>query len=128
MTISIEDCKPGFIIWGARPEAYHPIVFLGHINAGEFLGAMISTKQHWDLNIPFQDKHFVIKDGFGIKNEPSFLVQNYLIKKEEWGPFKMDGQLTEEGLAFVNMKLAGTAPKIWMQYLAETAHLHRKRK
>ncbi|MFZ1809314.1 MAG: hypothetical protein WAU36_18920 [Cyclobacteriaceae bacterium] len=96
---------------GAKDKAYHPIIYFKEIDALFFLGGMITHSKKFG-NIPLSDTHFEKK----ISSEPQFFVKNYLIKKMEWSPFKAIGQLTQEGISFVESHLEGTEPQIWEDY------------
>ncbi len=108
---------PGDIIIGThkrRNEAYHPIIYLGEIDETFFSGVMLTHDSRQE-NIELVNEHFEQK----IDNDerPSFFVGNYLIKKQEWGPFHKVGKLSEIGLQHIHQNLDGTEPLIWEGYI-----------
>ena len=106
----------GDIIQGTlrgRDESYHPIIYFGEIDSDYFHGGMIThSNQHG--NVRLNDNHFNQK----IDNDPrpSYFVNNKLIKKQEWGPFHKIGELSEEGIQFINSNINGTTPQNWEDY------------
>ena len=107
----------GDIIQGTKrnkDESYHPIVYFEEIDNLFFLGGMITHSKEFG-NIELNNSHFNLK----IDNNPnpSHFVKNYLIKKQEWGPYKKIGELSEKGIQFIERKLKNTIPEIWENYL-----------
>src|SRR3989338_7260313 len=95
----------GDIFWGRKgSDAIHPIVYLRSHDRNFFIGAMLTTSSNYPDNILMKDAHFKKKNLTGGKFEFSFsnthFVAKALIKKEEWGPFKKVGELTDEGIKF----------------------------
>ena len=109
----------GDIIQGAKrnkDESYHPIVYFEEIDNMFFLGRMITHSKAFG-NIELDNSHFDQK----IDNNPnpSYFVKNYLVKKQEWGPYKTIGKLSEKGIQFIEGKLKNTNPEIWENYLTK---------
>lgn len=110
--------KKGDIIQGSKrnkSEAYHPIIYFGEIDIDFFHGGMI-THSNMSDNMELYDIHFDIKishDG-----RPSFFVKNYLIKKQEWGPFRLIGKLSSEGIKYIEENISSTSPELWEDYLS----------
>lgn len=112
-----KNFNKGDIILGRKrkkSEAYHPIIYFGEIDIDFFHGGMI-THSNISNNVELYDQHFDQK----IKHDglPSFFVKNYLIKKQEWGPFRLVGRLSSEGIKYVEENLNGTSPELWEDYL-----------
>lgn len=109
----------GDIIIGAKrnkDESYHPIVYFEEIDNFFFLGGMITHSKEFG-NIQLDDSHFEIKID---KNpNPSYFVKNYLIKKQDWGPFKLIGKLSEIGIQFMENEIKNTDPEVWENYLTK---------
>lgn len=97
-----------------RDQAYHPIIYLGEKDDTYFIGGMITHSPEYG-NIELSDNHFEKKIDNNPK--PSFFVNNYLVKKLEWGPFVNVGRLSAEGIKYVEKELSSTEPKIWENYL-----------
>lgn len=116
MTSSFSE---GDIIQGAlrgKDKSYHPIIYLGEVDTDTefFLGGMITHSNKFG-NLRLQDSHFVQK--INLDSRPSYFVKNYLLKKQEWGPFSKIGELSSEGLDFVQSNLEGSTPEIWDNYI-----------
>jgi len=111
-----ETFSSGDIIRGAKhgkDESFHPIIYFGEIDSTFFDGGMITHSSKFG-NIELQDEHFTQK--IDTNSRPSYFVKNYLIKKQDWGPFTKIGQLSERGLEFVKSQLEGTTPVVWEAY------------
>lgn len=108
----------GDIIQGekrGKDESFHPIIYLEEIDAVFFKGGMITHASQYE-NIGLRDEHFSHKiDSYP---RPSFFVGNFLIKKQDWGPFTKIAQLSDSGLAFLRSKLDGTSPVLWEDYIS----------
>lgn len=114
-----EQFTKGDIIQGAKigkDESYHPIVYFGEMDGLFFLGGMITHSKAYG-NIKLDDSHFNQKIDNNPK--PSYFVKNYLVKKQEWGPFKQIGQLSNKGTLFIEENLKNTDPEIWENYLTK---------
>jgi len=98
-----------------RNEAYHPIIYLGETDKNDFfLGGMI-THSSTSNNVRLEDVHFERK--IDKDSRPSYFVNNFLFKKQEWGPFNVIGKLSNDGISFVKDNLNGSEPRIWEEYL-----------
>ena len=111
----------GDILWGMRgSDAIHPIVYLQYKDSNFFVGAMLTTSDYAD-NILMAEKHFKIKDSKGIMYKFLFrnthLVNAKLVKRNEWGPFEKVGELTVEGIEFVESRIKAKNPVFWEEYL-----------
>jgi hypothetical protein len=106
----------GDIIQGnlrGKNESFHPIIYFKECNEEFFEGGMITHYSGFG-NISLLDEHFNKK--INDDTRPSYFVKNYLFKKHEWGPFYKIGELSPEGLKFVQSQLVNTIPKIWENF------------
>ncbi|MEQ8358045.1 MAG: hypothetical protein RH860_01065 [Cytophagales bacterium] len=94
-------------------ESFHPIIYFGEINIEFFDGGMITHSCGFG-NVRLQNKHF--SQRINSDSRPSYFVKNYLLKKQEWGPFQKIGELSNEGIKFVKSQLIGTTPQVWEDY------------
>lgn len=80
-------------------EGFHLIVFLKQSESipSHFIGLMLSSKSGHG-NIKMSKNHF----GGGFKYMNTHVGNRRLLKPEEWGPFKILGYLSKEGLDFIN--------------------------
>lgn len=105
-------------------DAIHPIIFLEGRNDGFFIGAMITSSglERYPENIPMGEYHFIKLDESGQRYTdyygPSYLVDAKLLKRIEWRPFRKTGQLSEDGIKFVNSKIGEKYPRVWEDYCA----------
>jgi hypothetical protein len=122
-----EDCvwNKGDILAGAdrrREAALHYIIALESYHRGNFLGAMLTSKDTYAENIPLRPEHIRTHahDGseFKIQHKNSHFVRGKFIKLEGWGPFKKVGELTEEGMALVESETKGLVSELWDDYVA----------
>lgn len=90
--------------------SFHPIIYLREDNIDYFLGVMMTHSRGFG-NIKLEKHHFQQKIDKNPK--PSFIVQNYLIKRQEWAPFNKVGQLSAVGIDFLKTRLIGTYPQFW---------------
>lgn len=97
--------------------AIHPIIFLEGYSNDYFIGAMITSSPEYKKtkNILMRKEHFVEKYKIHFNN--SHLVDAKLYKKLEWGPFKKTGELTLEGIKFVESIIHKKYPIVWEDYL-----------
>lgn len=112
----------GDIVWGRKgSDAFHPIVYWGNHDKNFFVGIMLTTSPNHADNILMAEKHFNKKDSNGKKCKFCFnnthFVDKKLIKKDEWGPFKKVGELTKEGIEFIESKISNKKPVFWEHYL-----------
>ena len=113
---STSHIQEGDIIRGAkidRNEAYHPIIYLGENDNVYFLGAMMTHSSDYD-NIKLEEYHF--EEKIDTNPKPSFIVKNYLLKRQEWAPFDKVGKLSFEGINFVKTCLKDTKPELWEDF------------
>ena len=113
--------KKGDILWGRKDSnAVHPIVYLWDRDQNFFIGAML-TKSKDHNNILMAETHFKKEDQSGGKYEflynNTYLVNAKLIKRGEWNPFRKIGELTDEGVEFIESKINDKNPIFWEDYL-----------
>jgi hypothetical protein len=117
--------KKGEIFKGTNRKqeaAYHPIVYLENYRGNSFVGAVLTHSEEQG-NTLMEKGHFKEVDAEGKKYEINFdnthLVINRFIKPEEWGPYIKIGELTEEGIKFVELITSGHKAESWEEYIGE---------
>lgn len=107
----------GTILISKHANAIHPIVYLEKNDGPYFLGLML-TKDTTKENLKMQPGHFT--DGFKYKN--THVVNAFLLKPNEWEPFKIIGRLTAEGIKFIQDNVQELQnPILWEDYVAAKA-------
>lgn len=100
----------------------HYIIFYAGKDLRHFLGAMLTSSNDYDENVLMHKNHFEKKDldnnDYKIKYQNSHLVPAKLMKLESWGPFKIVGKLTAEGVEFVENHIDDLDEILWEDYLA----------
>jgi hypothetical protein len=114
--------KKGDILFGRKKtDAIHPIVFLCEYDTNHFIGVMLTKSNKHKDNILMAVEHFKKVDSLGNKYEFRYknthFVEAKLLKKEEWGPYKMVGGLTDFGIKFIESKIINKDPVLWGKYL-----------
>jgi|SRR3989338_2529917 len=113
----------GDILMGSkrdRDAAFHSIVHLEGNLDDDFIGTVLTHSGEYTDNVLMDRKHFKKCDIEG--KEYSFFFDNtYLVsrrfsKLKDWGPFKKIGELTKEGVNFVESKMVGKDPILWSEY------------
>ena len=103
----------------------HPIVFLEKLDEYNFAGCMLTHRRPGPgyENIALKEEHFEQIDNTGKKYEFLFgethFVKVRLLKEAAWGPFKKIGEVTEEGMNYLETKLEGQEPINWHHYLGQ---------
>jgi hypothetical protein len=115
--------EKGDIIFGRKnSDAVHPIVYLKDSVGGFFIGAMLTTSKNFADNILMAAEHFKTNDEKGVKYELQFnnthLVKAKLLKRNEWQPFRKIGELSDEGIEFVESKVSQEHEKLWEDYIS----------
>lgn len=116
----IDNGSPGDIIKGENNRnrdgrRSHYIIYLDKAenNASEFYGVMLTHSPNYG-NVPLQAEHFINFDKTGMRHtvtfDASFIVADKFIKKADWAPFTLVGQLSQEGLEFVTRLIADKNP------------------
>tara|TARA_B100000780_G_C21004227_1_gene401907 strand:+ start:498 stop:863 length:366 start_codon:yes stop_codon:yes gene_type:complete len=105
----------------SRIAGYHYIVYYESISANEFAGTFISTDGSFEQNIKMIDNHFEEYDEnnelYDIRNDVSFLARAKLIKLESWGPFTKVGQLSNDGVEFLENNIGDLEPVVWVDLI-----------
>lgn len=108
----------GDIVFGKRgSDAIHPIVYLRDYDDDSFIGVMLTKSSNYKSNVLMAEKHFKKADLEGKKYEFCFndthMVNEELIKRGEWKPFKKVGELTDEGIEFIESQMSDENPMFW---------------
>lgn len=116
--------KKGDIIYGRKKsDAIHPIVYLKDRDENFFIGAMVTKSDNHRDNILMDVRHFRDVNENGEHYEFQFnnthLVRAKLLKKNEWQPFRKIGELTKEGIKFVESEIESQNSRLWEDYLQE---------
>ncbi len=114
--------RKGEIIRGAKTK--HPIIFIKRENQDSFIGCMLThgTDKKFKGNTLFSKEHFRDRDDNGnvydLTYSKSFFVDQRLIKEDEWGPFVKVGELTYEGIKYLEKNISHKKPISWKHYLS----------
>ena len=105
-----------------RPEAArHYIIALEEYHAGDFVGAMLTSSDAYPENISMKPEHIRTHADDGTDCKFQFkdtrFVKGRFIKLESWGPFTKVGELTKEGLDFVETETKNIEPELWYDYV-----------
>jgi len=114
--------KKGDILEATHREltkGYHNIIYFeGHSDI-DFCGCMI-THADLEINIAMSPTHFETNDKNGVKfkvgYDKTYLVKGIFLKSEEWGPFQKVGELSKDGVAFLNKIVSGISPETFREY------------
>jgi hypothetical protein len=112
----------GEILYGRKnSDAIHPIVYLQDHDGSLFIGAMLTSAANYPDNILMKVEHFKVNDDKGLKYELYFnnthIVKAKLLKRNEWQPFRKVGELTAEGIKFVETNINTESEKLWEDYI-----------
>lgn len=101
-------------------DGNHYIVFFEELDGRDFVGAMISTKNYQERNLPMSELHFETHDNkhtkWAISYRGSYLVPAKLHKFNEIGPFHKVGQLTRNGIEFLIKTISDKPLHPWEFY------------
>lgn len=114
------ESTAGDILFGAKNKnkqgiKAHYIIYIGEDSnqSDLFFGAMLTHSPKFN-NIPLLKKHFETHSArgkrFKITYNNSFFSPDLYHKRKEWAPFKKVGQLTKEGLNFINKQIGHKVP------------------
>lgn len=113
--------QKGDIVWGRALDKIRPIVFLRDASDELFIGAMLTTSDEYPQNVLMKPEHFKTVDSEGkpceIKFENTHIVQTELVKRKEWVSFDKGGELTPEGIGFVEGVLKSSNDVLWQDYV-----------
>lgn len=99
-----------------RTEGYHLIIYWQkHVDSTFFVGLMLTTDYSRPDNLKMLAQHF----GCGFIYNNTHVVNAFLLKPNEWGPFRKIGCLTQSGLKFIEENVDTSNPKIWTDYLSK---------
>ena len=118
------DFKIGEILMGDNNlpiDGNHYIVFYKKIDGIDFQGCMISTSPFHGINIKMDASHFEVVNKetnilWEITYNNSYLVPAKLHKFNEMGAFHKKGQLTQDGIEFIENIIAEKEVKPWEVY------------
>ena len=127
MLIEIKNCKSGYILKGEKNHKVvdgikgHFMIFYKPMDDRDFEGAMITSTDYDNENVAMKQAHFQDKFESGkeckLKYNNSHLVPAKLRKYSVMGPFELVGQLTKEGLQFVDANIGKLKLEDWDEYL-----------
>ena len=116
-----EEAVKGQILWSDNNKNLknihaHFILYLEPMDAQHFVGAMITHSPDYG-NIPMAVEHFIAPDkvnGYEVGYDNSYIVNRRLLKFHKWAPFKPVGMLSVQGIKFVQDKIGGTVPELFI--------------
>lgn len=115
--------KKGHIFEGRdrkKSAALHYIVYFGKHTDSTFIGVVL-THSSQGSNIRMSKHHFKKTDEqggeFKFKYENTYIVGRLFIKPEGWGPYLRIGELTEEGIQFVESEIENKEPTTWDEFI-----------
>ena len=80
---------------------------------------MLTSKGRYN-NVPFKETHFKKVDNeghpFSITHRPSYFPYTLLIKRSDVNGLNKVGELTDEGISFVEETLEGQEPETWEDF------------
>ena len=112
------EARKGDILWSDNNlnksgRSAHYMIFIKSHDNHYFVGAMITHSKGFN-NIPLKEGHFKKADGTGknykVLYDNSLVVSKPLFKKLEWSPFIKVGELTAEGVAFIEKRILSSEP------------------
>jgi hypothetical protein len=113
--------RKGEIIYGRKnSDAEHPILFLEDKDNLHFIGVMLtSKKRNKNISLP---KEYIIKqnennESYEFQYMNTHFVNARLLKKNKWEPFRKIGEITPEGIEFVEQNIIGKDEESWEDYL-----------
>lgn len=116
--------EKGDVLHSNAMEAKHFILFLKGHDDTFFIGAMVTHSAEYKnvKNILMDKEHFCTQDSEGndykFLFDKTYMVPATLLKPMEWQPFTKVGQLTDQGVDFVESNIGHMIPKLWKDYLA----------
>ena len=104
----------GDIILGTdrRPvTALHPILFIREGDSPDFfVGVMLTHSPNYG-NIPLPEEYFQNLTDYDPAD--NHFVRSYLLKKNEWGPYRKVGEVSSAGIEYVGANIDLKNPIIW---------------
>lgn len=86
--------------FSVKGENIHYIVYLKDLNGSDFIGTSLTHSKFKGQNVKMESSH--IQTGLEFKYDNTYFIPKKFIKIEAYGPFKKVGELTEEGIVFVD--------------------------
>lgn len=104
-------------IWNMDKEMYHAAVVWQdeYDGRGDFLGIMLTTDCRKSDNILMLENHF--NETLKFKFKESRFVNQLFYKLREWSRFIKVGELTEQGIVFIEENLTNTEPMLFSDYI-----------
>ena len=111
----------GDIVFGQYNHKGHPIVYLYPHDEDNFFGLMLTHSGQYADNILLDPTHFKIIDdltgkSFKFNTSGTYLVARMFFKRHEWEPFKKIGELSQEGIEFVEKITKNQTAQFWESY------------
>ena len=112
------EARKGDVLWSDNNlnksgRSAHYMIFIKAHDNHYFVGAMITHSKRFN-NILLDENHFRKTDergkNFKVLYDNSLVVSQPLYKKLEWFPFIKVGELTAEGISFIEKHLLGSEP------------------
>lgn len=105
-----------------REAARHFIIFLEPYQSGDFIGAMLTSKDTYLNNVLIKPDYIraTADDGkkFKFQFRNTHFVRGRFIKLGGWGPFTKIGELTKVGTDFVDSETKDLELELWNDYIA----------
>lgn len=117
------DFKKGLIV--KSKKTLHPIIYWDKKDVDIFYGFILTHSPNYKNNISLKEEHFLNEDSNGekypVRYDKSFFCIQKLIKKSEWGPYREVGQLSQQGVNFLESKVPADSHAIfWTEYLMQS--------
>lgn len=89
----------------------------------DFTGIMVtsSKSKNGSTNILMKPEHFL--ENWKVCYKKSHFVNQMFVKFASWGPFEKVGQLTKDGVAFIEENISQDAPIPFEDYLKNKSRL-----
>ena len=111
----------GDIITGLKTR--HPIIYIEDIDNSTFRACIIThaNDEQYSDNIRMNNAHFKESDEHGntfeISYDETFFFFFCLIKENDWGPYEKKGELTPEGIEYVERIIENKRAIYWDFYV-----------
>ena len=117
------EAQPGDILYAKNNRnvggiSFHYMIYLrpDPNSVDHFLGAMLTSSSGYS-NIALKETHFEKHDAMGrkwkVSYQASFISSDLYHKKNDWKPFTKVGQLSKEGIKFIQNKIGSKIPKFF---------------
>ena len=115
----------GFIYRFKNPGSRHPFIFIENKDSEYFVGCMITSakrSKRFPENIEMLSEYFkthadnLTNTEYSIKFAQSNLVRLFLIKRTSDVNLKICGELTQQGLLFIDEAIKNKASVFWQDY------------